>query len=83
MTMAPHLAHSCRLWLAAGENPIKDYVFFGKLRHNEYNGRLYQNFVDMQPQLPANAELVTDPEAPTVNVARRESWLLSSTLSRP
>lgn len=49
--------------VASGDNPVKDFVFFGKVRHSDgKGGRTYQNFVAMEPAQPDNAVIVTDPE---------------------
>lgn len=44
-----------------GECPLEGkYVFFAKIAHNEYQGKIYQNISDIAAELPENAKLVTD-----------------------
>lgn len=41
--------------------PVAEYVVYGKIRHNASgNGRTYQNWDELVPELPPRATLVTD-----------------------
>lgn len=58
------LAKLVELFNAAAndENPIKDYVVFGLMKHvkPENSDLVFVNFEDIQPELPEEAVLVTD-----------------------
>ncbi len=47
-----------------GQCPIKNHVAYGMVSHNKGgNGRIYQNWQELEPERPANAQVIVDKSA--------------------